>query len=467
MGRRLVIGVAAAAVVALGLLAASTGRGDGGRARGPGAPTVAIDDEPSGHAVQRVGHDPASSLPAVDTAPTVRTAVAETKPLSPADREALERHERRFGADGPEGPPHWSDSVVGSVAWPPAREQSESARQRRLEQLEALRARELLGVLDAIAAGLAWLKGHQRPDGWFMDSGAALRCVELGHAPPCVAPADRSAEWSMAGTALAVMAFAAFRDQDVNGRFEPALARGVACLRAKQFADGGFPSGVFRASSTLSLIALGRMAAATGDTGLRDAVRRGLACAAREAAPDGGYHYFYEPFGDLRETAWIALAVEEARKAGIEVPEAVAEGLPRFVTSAWLGGHRFARVRGGAEWSAMAPVGILAGLLVWDDGRRADVLPDFRGWVAEPPPTRLYPLYHGVRVAAHLEPDMPQPWRDALLGLMRAQEQSGAATGAWRDLEAYPLSEIGYVGVGVVHTTAFAVLVLEEALRAR
>jgi hypothetical protein len=336
--------------------------------------------------------------------------------------------------------------------------------QRRFEQLVLAQRREAMGLMDHITAGLAWLALHQAPDGASQDDVAVMRCGRLGHEPPCIGRlAQPSGEWSHspAGTALAVMAFLGFRDLDARGLFEPYLARGVAHLRSRQGTDGRFP-GVSTTSAALSLIALGRAAESTGDGGLRDAVRRGLAFLSTRQTSDGGYAYDGRPFGDLRETAWVAQAIEAARRSGVAAPEGMCEGISRFLELAWQGEHRFAQELGGAALHHLSAPGMLVGLIAWDDAKRGRVLDDWRRWLAASRPARLHALYYGTCVATRIEGNVPRGWTGTIAGLAAAQDRDVAA-GAWQGIEEAPLSECGYAGVGVVHVTALAVLTLEHA----
>jgi hypothetical protein len=261
------------------------------------------------------------------------------------------------------------------------------------------------------------------------------------------------------------MALLEFRDLDERGLFEPALRMGVTYLRGRQAADGGFP-GVLPTDAALSLIALARAARATGDPALRDAVGRGLARVAREACPDGGYRYDRNTWGDLRETAWVAQAVEAARRAGLDPPRGMREGLATFLDSVWQGGPRFSCERGARDMDHWRPLGICTGLLVFDGDRRAAMLGEARRWLEDPPAARLYALYYGGQAATLADAALFPKWLRSLSALAKAQERTGTAVGAWRgtDTGISPLSEGGYAGVGVVHVTAFAVLTLETVL---
>ncbi|MHC4818313.1 MAG: hypothetical protein ACYTF8_09685, partial [Planctomycetota bacterium] len=216
--------------------------------------------------------------------------IAESR--SPKERQRLERHMRRFvgrgAARGGEGA--WVDPQLEALqmhaavsAEPLPDPEPDASEKRRLEQLEKLRQRKAVGLLDHIHGGLAWLALHQAPDGHFSDAASAARCNELGHRP-CVRMRGKK-RFADAGTALAIMAFLDFRDQDVLGLFEPSLASAVQWLRKRQRGNGSFPDQRQLYENAIALMALAQAAESTGDEKLREAVGKGLALFAQGSGP--------------------------------------------------------------------------------------------------------------------------------------------------------------------------------------
>jgi len=393
------------------------------------------------------------------------------KSLSQKERQQLERHLRRFGAGkagaarGKEGA--WVDpqlealrasAVVSAAPLPdPAPEESE---QRRLEQLDKLRQRKAVGLLDHIHGGLAWLALHQAPDGHFSDAASAARCKELGHDPPCVSGKDR---FPVAGTALALMALLDFRDQDVRGLFEPSLASAVQWLRQRQRANGGFPGQRQLYSNAIALMALAQAAEATGDERLREAVRKGLALFAQRPGPLGGYRYGFGALGDLSVTGWVAQAVEMARRAGVEIPPSLEPGLSEFLDSVWLGQHRFSYLTRNSDRPSLYPVGMLMACILWPDPDPVMVA-SWRKWLTKGVGRRrpsLYTLYYGVRVVIAMEQGLPDPWRKWVFEFAKSQTRKGPAAGAFLRHNGWLLKS------GRTLHTAVAVLTLEHSLYVR
>jgi hypothetical protein len=378
----------------------------------------------------------------------------------------VDRHLARFVRPAGRGP-----EVAQEIALLPKAD-ADAAEKRRVEQLELLRQRKALGLLDHIAQGLAWLALHQGPDGKISEASALARCAELGHQPACVTQPSGAGrdDWAAtAATGLAVVALLDFRDQDRHGVFEPTLARAVTWLRGRQREDGLFPGRAHYATA-ISLIALGQAAAASGSDDLRQAVGYGLMRLSAQQGSDGGYRYGDAALhrGDLSVTAWVAQAAEAARRAKIEVPPEMDAGLRRFFEGVWLGEHRFSYVVGEGERPTLAPAGMLVGLILDPpaaDGSwvRSGVLEGWRLWLNDRDqkhhigPRRLYSFYYAVRVVIALEPELPADWQRAILDLASTQAASAPTAGAFKET----------LNAGVVVETALAILTVEHALYRR
>jgi hypothetical protein len=391
------------------------------------------------------------------------------KSRSKQERQQLERHLRRFvgGGGAKPGAGAWVDPQLEALqagaavtAKPlPVPEPDESER-RRIEQLEKLRQRKAVGLLDHIHGGLAWLALHQSPNGPLLDRESLKRCKELGHDPPCLSGGRN--QHAIAGTAFAVMALLDFRDQDVRGLFEPSLAAAVQWLRRQQRPDGAFP-GRQVYESAIALMALAQAAESTGEGKLREAVRKGLELFAQRPGPLGGYRYGFGAPGDLSATGWVAQAVEMARRAGVEIPPSLEPGLSQFLDSVWQGEHRFSYLSRSVDRPSLYPVGILMARILWPDPHPGLVV-SWRQWltkgVGQGRP-RLYTLYYGVRVAIAFEQRLPDPWRKWVFELAKTQTRKGTAAGAFLRGRGWLIKS------GRTLHTAVAVLTLEHSLYLR
>ncbi|MBL9088938.1 MAG: hypothetical protein JNM10_17495 [Planctomycetia bacterium] len=396
------------------------------------------------------------------------------------DLDQLSRHLRRFLVPGlPSGGEKGSADLLlntflqdrrarrGKDTLPPVADLTEAER-RRVDQLDKLRQRNAVGLLDAIHAGLAWLALHQRDDGSFSDTAVVERCTALKHDPACLTAAKRDSTgdaYATAATALAVLAFLDFRDQDPNGWFDPYLGRGIEWLRKLQKPDGSFPGGGQMYAGAMALMALGQAAASTGSPELRESVRKGLAYFDASMGPLGGYRYRpLDPTGDLSVTAWVAQATEAARLADVQVPFRVSSGLEIFLGYFWKGTHKFSYVPTGGPSASLAPAGMLVAHVA---GKGADpaVAASWRAYLKGLPanrPPSLYTLYYGVRLSILLDGALEDPWRAWAFDLTKQQLGSGSAAGC------FPVAVHGAErATGLATQTALAVLTLEHALYLR
>lgn len=354
--------------------------------------------------------------------------------------------------------------------------EAEAVEARRMAQLEALRTRGALTLLDSLHAGLAWLALIQGRDGRFSVGAAseyydrryeddpAARRAARGHTGPAN---DR---YAVSTTALALMAFLDFRDQDGRGLFEPTIARGVAWLRKRQSRSGLFKNaGRKYYSDAMALMALAQAAHATGDEGLRAAVSKGLAALYQARGANGGYRYNPREAGDTSVSAWVAQAVEYALLAGAEVPAGMQEDLLRFLGTVSIGGPRFAytgqtRRSGGIGSPSLYPAGMLMARILRDEVPKAD----HKAWgvwlsegVGKQAP-HLYTLYYGVRMDVWVHGKLTPRWHGWLTELAGKQLVKGPVAGAFpRDI-----GRLGRVG-GTPLITAFALLTMEHALFSR
>jgi hypothetical protein len=391
---------------------------------------------------------------------------------SPEDRERLSRFLKRFVAPPPDGSflarsGAWQDDLLSKVAADGRSvkdgklpvEDAEEAEKRRLEELEKLRQRDVLTLLDSIAGGLAWLAIHQGDDGRVSDAAGQARCKKLHPEAPCPLPAGGDVD--VASTALAALAFLDFRDQDARGLFEPTLARAVRWLLSAQRPDGSF-AGRRQYSSAIALMALGQAAASSGAPEVVDAVRRGMTYFSLHQGSDGGWRYGLPiEVGDLSATAWVAQAFEAARSVSEPTP-ATQVGLDRFLHDVWLGGHRFSYLARNPERSSLNAAGMLVAEIV-----QAPEVPaardEWKSYLVGQRGARpdLYSLYYGVRMTIRLTGDLPGPWRKWVLDLAAEQVVKGPAAGSFQKTQGQ------FKNAGTTGVTAATLLTLEHALYLR
>ncbi len=396
------------------------------------------------------------------------------------DRAAMQRHLRRFlppstrWSLGGDGGRTWSDGLITRVGSDRERVTGvdelavadvEASEERRVEQLENLRQRDAVGLLDAIHSGLAWMALHQGPDGSLSEASATARCKELGHSPACIPAGREKQRWTeLASTALSILAFVDFRDQDAIGLFEPYLAKAVQWLLAQQRPDGSFPGGGQLYASAMALMALGQTAAATGDPRVRAAVARGLQKFDETPGAGGGFRYQWGNDADLSVTAWVAQAVEAARAGGVDVPTRMETNLRWFLDVVSIEKHRYRYRDRGGDSPSLYPAGMLMGRILLNP-IPDDLLASWKAWLQKPgwssrPP--LYTVYYGARMSILLERALRDPWRHWSLEVADAQVKQGPNAGT------FPTALDPRIGnAGATAITPFAVLTLEHALYLR
>jgi hypothetical protein len=397
-----------------------------------------------------------------------------------ADKEALTRHLQRFADRGPAPKTKdWIDAQLAAVAArnaaldkepdPLALPDPAEAEQRRLDELEKLRQRNSIGLLDPIDGALAWLALHQGDDGHFGADATAARCAALKHDPACVA-ANTGEPFQLAATGLSVLAFLDFRDQDVKRLFEPTLSRGIAWIVSQQQADGSFrpqcATGWQKGYAwAIGLMALGQAASSTGDPDLKAAVQRGIDFYSKHHGKDGGYRYNLDQDGDLSVTGWFVQAIEAATKAGAVVPDDLKKGLDHYLDTVFMGPpqHKFDYTSGAPEKLSLDPIGMLV-MSILRPQSPTWYGDDWRQFLAQGVPGGggTYTLYYGVRVFLFLDGKLPDKWRGYLTDLMKRQSAKGGSAGM------IPLAnDWWYRAAGVTTATAFATLTLEHSLYRR
>jgi hypothetical protein len=390
-----------------------------------------------------------------------------------ADLDQLTRHLRRFLLEDPGASKAPGDQVFrnfvadrrkrrGKDENPPLADETEAER-RRVDQLEKLRQRDAVGLLDTIHAGLAWLALHQRDDGAHSDQATLDRCAALGHRPSCLGNQRGTGDgFSVAATSLAALAFLDFRDQDVNGWFDPYLGRALEWLLKQQKPDGSFQTSQRMYSSAMALMAFAQAAQSTGDARFLEAARKGIAWYADAIGPLGGWRYAPgDPLGDLSVTAWVAQACEAGRAAGIRFPPKIEKGMPIFLQYVGLGDHRFKYTKASGPSPSLFPAGMLVSQIALEE-KDPVVVEGWKTYLAGLDPKRppdLYTLYYGVRVSILLSGTLDGPWRKWAFDLA-AKQDKGAAAGS------FP-GNVWRWSSGPTVSTAVALLTLEHALYLR
>jgi hypothetical protein len=335
----------------------------------------------------------------------------------------------------------------------------------------------------AVARGLAYLASIQRADGSWCD------------------PRDVSSKYGLVGigrTGLCVLAFlGAGHTPDSGSAYSSAVARALAWLVDCQTGASGHIGRSDAYGHGIATYALAEAFALTRDEGLRApverAVQRVLAMQrTRGPARERGGWGYYGPDGPYFDehartsiTAWQVMALESARLAGVDVPDAAFDAARAFLLSAWdedLAAFRYSHdpARLDSTWPtlpASTPAALFALSLLGEDvgARRYDRA---RGYVLERA-TRdyayrgddafvlrgqgnVYFTYYATLAMFRVGGPAFEEWNRALVPLLVDAQRSD---GAFEPLSSYATEYAMDDPRDAAYSTAMAVLCLEVYYR--
>ncbi|HFB98008.1 MAG TPA: hypothetical protein ENJ62_02610, partial [Bryobacterales bacterium] len=196
----------------------------------------------------------------------------------------------------------------------------------------------------AVARGLAWLAGHQRPDGgWALDHRMA------GCRGACTHPGDLDAR--IAATGLALLPFLGAGHTHQQGKYKAVVARGLDYLLRRQRTRGQV--GDWRDAGNMyshgiATIAVCEAYAMTRDPRLARPAQRALNFIVFAQDPVvGGWRYQPRQPGDTSVTGWQIMALKSGHMAYLIVPGTTVGKADRFLTAV--------QTRGGARYGYAGP----------------------------------------------------------------------------------------------------------------
>lgn len=214
----------------------------------------------------------------------------------------------------------------------------------------------------AVLQGLRWLVRHQNPDGsWGGSFGA--RCAPEGTCAQAGAVAQDHHDVGLTGLVLLSWLHVGLTPesgQDIvdttrgrRHRIGSVVGSGIDWLRERQEPNGSFSPRAFLYNEAIATLALCEAARKTNDVALDDAAQRAIDFiqAAQRPSPDGAglWGWRYAPRAEVeasgtfsaRElvdsdtsvTAWCAMALASARRAGLNVRQESIDGALAFARS--------------------------------------------------------------------------------------------------------------------------------------
>ena len=177
----------------------------------------------------------------------------------------------------------------------------------------------------SVTDALAWIARQQHRDGTWSLAGPY---------------ADGShQENEVSATAMALLAFLGDGQTHLGDHpYRKNVQRGVKALLKFQKPSGEFSSDQMQNSHRLythaqCTIAICELYGMTQDSFLREAAERAVQYCVEIQSPQGGWRYFPGEGSDLSVTGWFVMALQSARMAKLEVPQATLYRIEEFLNS--------------------------------------------------------------------------------------------------------------------------------------
>jgi antitoxin component YwqK of YwqJK toxin-antitoxin module len=183
------------------------------------------------------------------------------------------------------------------------------------------------GTKESVALALAWLAGHQSPDGRWSNAGFSSECGKLGK-PPCAG--FGKGVYDVGATGLALLAFLGDGHTAELGDHRELVRRGLDWLVRQQNAEGligARETHDFLYGHAIATAALCE-AAGLGDEAVRAPAERAIAFLQLGRHPEGAWRYDVPAteLGDTSVTGWAVSALLAARRVGLAVDDAALAG---------------------------------------------------------------------------------------------------------------------------------------------
>ncbi|MCA9293637.1 MAG: hypothetical protein KDA20_07470, partial [Phycisphaerales bacterium] len=311
----------------------------------------------------------------------------------------------------------------------------------------------------AVADALRWLAANQQPDGRWSGRAFDDKCQCGG----------RSAyDFDKALTGLSLLCFLATDNTHMKpGPYQGQVARALNWLVAQQREDGSLFYDESMYSHGIATIALCEAYGMSGDAALREPVEKAVAFIVRARNDvQGGWRYEPGQPGDTSVLGWQVMAMQSARKCGIDVPEAALDNARSWLDKVALEGRPglYAYQVGAPVSMSMTAEGMfvrqLLGMGQGDprmDQSAQFILRELPDWERN---ANTYGWYYATLALYQHHGAAWEQWNARLSEqLVGAQRQDGTAAGSWDPSDRW--STIG----GRVYQTAICCLTLEVYYR--
>lgn len=307
----------------------------------------------------------------------------------------------------------------------------------------------------AVRLALDWFGAHQSADGRWSGRDFDDRCGA------CAGPAEIHADAAMTGMVL-LCYLGAGHTHTAEGPYQPRVKRAIDWLVARQAPDGDLRAGETMYSHTIATVALCEAFAMTRDGTLEAPTKRAARFLFHGAARAGGGRNGTSVLG------WEVMAVESARRAGIETPRTTFESARRFLDSMAAPGEpgKYAYRRGDAPNAAMTAEAMFVRQLL-GHSREEPRMAQSAAFILDTPPrwkdgAPTYYWYYATLALFQQQGDTWEQWNSSLTPeLLKNQRDDGPTIGSWD-----PQDEWSKLG-GRVYQTAVCTLSLEVYYRYR
>jgi len=323
----------------------------------------------------------------------------------------------------------------------------------------------------AVNRGLSWLARVQNSDGrWELHRGYDD-------------PGQTGLRTDTGATALALLCFLGAGETHLQGKHRTVVSKALDWLKGVQKPNGDLhdseefgrqPAFYAHGQATIALLEAYAM---TRDDSLREPAERALQYIYNSQSELGGWRYQPNSAGDLSVTGWQVMAMQTARMAGLEVPEAVLNRARAFLdTVSSEDGSRYRYQPTDPltnETAAMTAEGLLCRMyLGWPKDHPAlqsgveyllkpQHLPRWREGERN-----VYHWYYATQVMHHLEGDAWKIWNDEMAQVITSnQVRTGKMNGSWHPTR--PRGAFLEYGdqAGRLYVTCMCILTLETYYR--
>jgi hypothetical protein len=309
----------------------------------------------------------------------------------------------------------------------------------------------------AVGKGLEWLAKQQRPEGtWSLVGPYTEGSIEENQA---------------AATAMALLAFQGADNTHRKGKYAKLVDKAWTALLKMQDRDGFFgkntPNRQGLYTHAQCSIALCEIYGMTKDSRFYEPAQRAVSfCVRSQDLKGGGWRYDAGIDSDTSVTGWFVMALQSARMAKLDVPQATLDNVSRYLDSAGTADNRYSYTAGTFSTPAVTAEGFLCRqYLGWkqNDQRLIDGVKslNLKRVAYGTPDSDVYYWYYATQACHHMEGEIWKDWNTAMRQEVPAhQVKSGNEAGSWE-----PRGDKWGPNVGRLYVTCLSIYMLEVYYR--